>query len=205
MQAPMETPVCPKKYGKKYIIRRSMMKKKIHIVCANGFSGSSVEGDNLSDVLSEEISSTPTDFDLHVVDTGRNFIREFHTVIHSLTEWDCVFLAGKSMGAYKILEAVSEDTPLYISFVLAILTVDPHYPNKADKDLPINSLIYAPLIFQQNIRQIDHYPTGAEVYGAKNITLTGCDHFSIVRRPEVCDLIHAAFFNLSMRGERVSQ
>jgi hypothetical protein len=159
--------------------------QKIQIICANGFSGSSSEGVNLSDILTVNM---PDDCEIQPVDSGTRFNAEFYEIVSCLPLSTRLLLAGKSMGAYKILKAVDEATTLLLSFqAVSILTVDPHYPVVADKLMPINALKYSPLLYMSNLRQTEHYPTGARVRGADNYTFKDSliNHFNIVRQPEV--------------------
>jgi hypothetical protein len=159
--------------------------QKIQIICANGFSGSSSEGVNLSDILTVNM---PDDCEIQTVDSGVRFNAEFYEIVSCLPQSTKLLLAGKSMGAYKILKEVDEATNLLLSFqAVSILTVDPHYPLQADKLMPINALKYSPLLYMSNLRQTEHYPTGARVRGADNHTFKDSliNHFNIVRQPEV--------------------
>jgi hypothetical protein len=158
--------------------------QKIQIICANGFSGSSSEV-NLSDIITVNM---PDDCEIQTVDSGVRFNAEFYEIVSCLPQSTKLLLAGKSMGAYKILREFGESTSLLLSFqAVSILTVDPHYPLQADRGIPINALKYSPLIYMSNLRQKAHYPTGANVRGADNYTFKDSliNHFNIVRQPEV--------------------
>ena len=165
--------------------KKESLGKKIQIICANGFSGSSTEGVNLSDIITVNM---PDDCEIQKVDSGTRFNAEFYEIVSCLPQSTRLLLAGKSMGAFKILKEVEEATHLLLSFhAVSILTVDPHCPLQADKKLPINALKYSPLLYMSNLRQTEHYPTGARVSGADNYTFKDSliDHFNIVRQPEV--------------------
>lgn len=166
------------------------MSNLIKIFCSDGLSASSTDGDNLSDVVGRYLRDEDLSCTLDIISQHSDFDEDFDKQILHLSACGDhrVLLCGKSAGAYKILRRIAHNFSDFARFTrFAALTVDPHYPLQADKDKPLNLLRCSPLMSLINLRQIEHYPTGAEVYGAEDIVVQEVDHFDIVKHPIVIE------------------
>lgn len=181
------------------------MKPKIEIFCIEG-SGSS------SRTESNTISSIACDCAL--ANENRNVvrIRQYSSALWPIrrrrrflrdirnSEADCVLLIGKSLGAVRLYQELNRSGELFARFQgIRIVTVDPHspFPSFHSDKKPVDGRPFSMTCKGINLRQVEHWPTGAEIIGANNIQLCDCDHFSIIHDKAVARAISSAIYSLT--------
>ena len=116
---------------------------------------------------------------------------------------DFAFLIGKSLGAVKLYKALRENTPIFSKFDgIKILTIDPHspLPNLIDKNHNLNASPWAFACNAKNVRQVKNWPDGAIVEGARNSTVDGVDHYTIIRHPSVKNIVRETIATIEYIG-----
>lgn len=155
------------------------------IIVADGYSASSRADINL---ISNKIRRTATELnlDFEIFEVNSPWFNFPKTKIKRFLKKNppsvCKELAlfGKSFGAVILCELIKSGCFTQYETV-RFVSIDPHAPGgRYNYQKPIDLLIHGPVIDIVNIHQPSEYPTGAEIKGARNILITGVDHFSII-------------------------
>lgn len=165
------------------------MSKKITVICVEGSGSSSRdESSTISNGLRKALEGHRyvASFEVHEFNPVWWWIKrkKIGRILKKTKHTDGILFVGKSLGAYRLIKCIDDMKWITRFSRSALVTIDPYAPfGKCGQH---NSVDVPEFVdWSRNVFQIDSYPGGAVVVGAKNIQEFGVDHMSIVNTKSV--------------------